>query len=225
MGYNTCKPYVNQILAMFSECYSTLKKKSQGSVLALFKLTYQKSIEFKNFSVISLPDLIPEFESLNLEMQKKIPKQDPAVKANQYIQTLASDNFDVCVLALKDLYFFLLVNKDIVTAWVLNEPISPIVGNMILSLSYSCEKFNEMESTVLQYHAMLYFGILGAVDPDRLPAKKLDCQRKTSAILFTKEACIKLGSALIENYLVHLYSSTMVVKDQFVIAYTIQELM
>ncbi|KAJ9077216.1 hypothetical protein DSO57_1018908 [Entomophthora muscae] len=225
MGYSTCKPYVNQILAMFSECYPTLKKENQGSVLALFKLIYQKSIECKNFTVISLPDLNPEFESLNLEMQKKIPKQDPAVKANQYIQTLASDNFDVCVLALKDLYSFLLVNKDIVATWVFNEPISPIVGNMILSLSYSCEKFNEMESTVLQYHAMLCFGILGAVDPDRLPPKRLDCQTKTSANLFTKEACIKLGSDLIEHYLVHLYSSTMVVKDQFVIAYTIQELM
>ncbi|KAJ9055762.1 hypothetical protein DSO57_1000620 [Entomophthora muscae] len=82
-----------------------------------------------------------------------------------------------------------------------------------------------MESTVLQYHAMLCFGIIGAVDPDRLPPKKLDCQTKTSVNLFTKKACIKLGSALIKNYLVRLYSSTMVVKDQFVIAYIIQELM
>ncbi|KAJ9055761.1 hypothetical protein DSO57_1000619 [Entomophthora muscae] len=97
MGNNTCKPYVNQILAMFSECYSTLKKKNQGSVLALLKLIYQKSIGCRDFTFISLPDHIPEFELLNLEMQKKMPKQDPAVKANQYIQTLASDNLmSVC---------------------------------------------------------------------------------------------------------------------------------
>lgn len=210
---------------MFSECYTTFDENGQSSVLALFEQIYTASIAFDNFTVISLPDTVAEFKSLNQAIQKKLPRLDPVKRAEMFIRAFELENFNVCVFALKDFHSFLMTNKDTITSWALKEPVSPIVDQMIFALVTVCGRFVEVKSPELKYNALLSFGILGAIDPDRLSPKRPNHPPGTFLPLYTKEKCIQIVSELIEKYLAKLYASTMVVKSQFFVAYAIQELM
>ncbi|KAI0244433.1 hypothetical protein L0F63_002418 [Massospora cicadina] len=225
LDYELCKPFVNQILAMLSECYLSLDDQDRSSAVGLFREIYTQSFKRGNFRVISLPESIAEFEPLNTALEAKTSDLGLTTRAEQLLETIKTENVSVCIRALKDLYAFLTERRERLLTWTLEEPINPVIDETITSLVAVCKKFAENDNRELQYNAMLCFGTLGAVDPDRLSPRRLEAPSVTQFLPYKKNSYILVASELIEKHLAKLYASTVVVKDQFFVAYAIQELM
>lgn len=222
-------PFIGQTAAAFLASWPKFGKSEKvaaNSILTYVVVdnyakfeTYLNNGEFPDLSEIK-KDIPEVWEKLSSSAKKQTPKR-PEERLAAIIGRVANENASMCGQALQELRVFLLRENDFLDEATTGNVFEPVIGKLIRALFETMARDDED----IRDLSLENLGIVGAIDPDRLPV--LD-EGQTNVPLNDfndKEELTTFAVSLIADVLVGAYKATHDTKHQSALAYAIQELL
>lgn len=222
-------PFIGQTAAAFLASWPKFGKAEKVAANSI--LTYIVVDNYAKFAAYlnngEFPDLseirkdIPEvWEKLSISAKKQTPKR-PEERLAAILGRVANENASMCGQALQELRVFLLRENNFLDEATTGNVFDPVIGKLVRVLFDTMARDDEE----IRDLSLENLGIVGAIDPDRLPV--LD-ERQTNMPLNDfndKDELTTFAVSLIADVLVGAYKATHDTKHQSALAYAIQELL
>ncbi|PWN38433.1 uncharacterized protein FA14DRAFT_118905 [Meira miltonrushii] len=222
-------PFIGQTAAAFLASwpkFGKAEKVAANSILTYVVVdnyakfeTYLNNGEFPNLSEIK-KDIPEVWEKLSSSAKKQTPKR-PDERLAAILGRVANENASMCGQALQELRVFLLRENNFLDEATTGNVFEPVIGKLIRVLFETMARDDED----IRDLSLENLGIVGAIDPDRLPV--LDEGQKNVPLndFNDKEELTTYAVSLIADVLVGAYKATHDTKHQSALAYAIQELL
>ena len=170
--------------------------------------------------------VIEELQPLDEKLKELRGVLAPEKELQRILKQAASDNLTVASQALRELKSFMMHDqKDYIHRITSGDSFDPAIGQILACLSSTACRDNGDGTEGLRILSFECFGVLGAIDPDRVEIQ----YHNTSMVVMKNYAdegeAVVFALHLIQDLLVGAFRSTSDIKYQSHLAYSIQELL